>query len=100
VYLEAMSHGLACIGSVHDAASEIIVDGVTGFLVDQRAIPRLADRIAALLRDEPRRRAMGEAGRQRAATQFSYEQFRDRVTEALVGGFGEQPAEAAMVRVE
>jgi phosphatidylinositol alpha-1,6-mannosyltransferase len=100
VYLEAMSHGLPCIGSVHDAASEIIVDGLTGFLVDQRERPTLAVRIATLLGDEPRRRAMGEAGRQRALAQFSYEQFRDRVSEALTATFSEPSAEAALARAE
>ncbi len=35
VYLEAMLHCLACIGSIHDAVGEIIVNGQTGFLVDQ-----------------------------------------------------------------
>jgi phosphatidylinositol alpha-1,6-mannosyltransferase len=100
VYLEAMAQGLPCIGSVYDAASEIIVDGVTGFLVDQRKIPTLGDRIVALLRDEPHRRAMGEAGRQRAIQQFSYAQFRDRVAGALTAAFRQRPADAVMVRAE
>ncbi len=46
VYLEAMSHGLPCIGSVHDAAGEIIDDGVTGHLVDQ-SDPRELGAVAA-----------------------------------------------------
>lgn len=79
VYLEAMTHRLACVGSIHDAASEIIVDGVTGRLVDQTDIARLADAIATLLLDQPRRRAMGEAGHARAMTEFTFDRFSTRL---------------------
>ena len=79
VYLEAMTHRLACVGSIHDAASEIIVDGVTGRLVDQTDIARLADAVAALLLDAPRRRAMGEAGHTRALTEFTFDRFSTRL---------------------
>jgi phosphatidylinositol alpha-1,6-mannosyltransferase len=34
VYLEAMANRLPCVGSIHDAATEVIVDGVTGLLAD------------------------------------------------------------------
>jgi phosphatidylinositol alpha-1,6-mannosyltransferase len=83
VYLEAMSRGLACIGSVHDAAGEIIQDGVTGFLVNQDDPAQLADRIIALLEDEPRRRAMGQQGRQVVRRTFQYEQFSARLIALL-----------------
>jgi phosphatidylinositol alpha-1,6-mannosyltransferase len=84
VYLEAMTHRLACVGSAHDAAAEVIVDGVTGCLLDQRNIPGLADSLVALLTDESRRRAMGEAGYRRAVEEFSYERFSCRLRQLLV----------------
>ena len=62
VYLEAMTHRLACIGSVHDAAREVIVDGQTGRLVQQDDIDGLADTLTTLLIDEAQRRRMGDAG--------------------------------------
>lgn len=83
VYLEAMTHRLACVGSIHDAASEIIVDGVTGRLVDQSNVANLAEAVAGLLLDEPRRRAMGEAGHKRAVTDFSFDAFSKRLCELL-----------------
>jgi phosphatidylinositol alpha-1,6-mannosyltransferase len=75
VYLEAMAHGLPCIGSIHDAAREIIVDDVTGFLVDRADAAGLTERLAALLTDEPRRRRMGQSGWRRWREQFTYERF-------------------------
>ncbi|HEX7794229.1 MAG TPA: glycosyltransferase family 4 protein [Vicinamibacterales bacterium] len=83
VYLEAMTHRLACIGSNQDAASEIIVDGVTGRLVDQRNISGMADAIATLLLDDSRRRAMGEAGYVRATTEFTFDRFSARLCELI-----------------
>jgi phosphatidylinositol alpha-1,6-mannosyltransferase len=84
-YLEAMAQGLPCIGSVHDAASEVIEDGVTGFLVDQADTPALADRLVCLLSDEGRRRAMGAAGRRRVQDRFTPEQFAARLGDLIDG---------------
>ena len=83
VYLEAMAHRLPCVGSIHDAAREVIVDGQTGRLVDQRNVDALADTLAMLLADESQRRRLGEAGRARVLNEFSFERFRDRVYELL-----------------
>jgi phosphatidylinositol alpha-1,6-mannosyltransferase len=82
-YLEAMDHGLPCIGSIHDAAAEVIEDGVTGFLVDQADRPALADRLAHLVTDADRRRAMGEAGRRRVRERFTADRFSKTLIDAI-----------------
>jgi len=79
VYLEAMTHRLPCVGSKTDAASEVIVDGVTGRLVEQRDIAGLADAVATLLIDEAHRRGMGEAGNRRATTASTFDRFSARL---------------------
>lgn len=83
VYLEAMAAGLPCIGSIHDAASEVIVDGRTGWLVDQSDTNGIAERIVHLLSHEPERAAMGDAGRRRFLTQFTFDAFQSRLAAAL-----------------
>jgi glycosyltransferase involved in cell wall biosynthesis len=88
VYLEAMAHGLPCIGSVHDAATEVIDDGVTGYLVDQSDATQLADRIGALLSDEATRLEMGARGLARWQRRFTYDQFRDRLLSLVLASFG------------
>ncbi len=83
VYLEAMQHRLPCIGSIHDAAAEVIEDGVTGFLVDQTDKNSLVDALARLLENPAQRRQMGEAGFERFQKEFSFEQFKERFLTAL-----------------
>ena len=86
VYLEAMAARVPCIGSIHDAASEVIVDGVTGYLVAQDDRSALSQRILALLGDEGLRRRMGAAGFSRYRAEFTYDTFSRRVREHLRAG--------------
>jgi phosphatidylinositol alpha-1,6-mannosyltransferase len=88
VYLEAMAHGVPCIGSTHDAAREVIDDGATGFLVDQADGRVLADRITQLLGDDGLRRRFGAAGRRRVEEQFSYRQFSHRLVDLVRRSLG------------
>lgn len=83
VYLDAMRHGLPCIGSLHDAAPEVIVDGATGFLVNQGDIAELSSRIVYLLTDTSARHAMGQQALRRVQERFSFEQFACRL-ESLI----------------
>lgn len=83
VYLEAMLHRLPCVGSIHDAAAEIIEDGVTGFLVDQDSSVGLTEAIAGLLENPSRRQEMGNAGYERLQKLFSFGQFRQRLLTVL-----------------
>jgi phosphatidylinositol alpha-1,6-mannosyltransferase len=88
VYLEAMARGIPCIGSIHDAAADVVEDRVTGFLVDQGDGESLAARLVQLLTDDDLRRRMGCAGRQRLRDRFSYSRFRDRFVALCEASFG------------
>ena len=83
VYLEAMLHRLPCIGSFHDAAGEIIVDGETGFLVDQNDVSNLAEKMIELLENPVLRCQLGCNGFERLHQRFSFERFQTRISELL-----------------
>jgi len=87
VYLEAMRRGLPCIGSIHDAAGDVIVDGQTGYLVDQADVAALAYRIVHLLETPSLGLEMGARGRERLAQCFGYERFRHRLVGLLSDAF-------------
>jgi teichuronic acid biosynthesis glycosyltransferase TuaC len=63
VYLEAMSAGKAVIGCRGQGIAEVIRHGSNGFLVGPDNEKELALALAMLLRDKPRREALGMAAR-------------------------------------
>lgn len=83
VYLEAMSHRLPVLASTADAATEIVVDGETGFLIDPNNRPALVDRLVRLLENASLRERLGNAGYARWQAQFSYNRFQTRLEEIL-----------------
>ncbi|MBV8445968.1 MAG: glycosyltransferase, partial [Candidatus Dormibacteraeota bacterium] len=67
VALEAQSLGTPVVAAAVGGLTEIVEDGVTGFLVAGRDPQRWAEAIATVLRDPERRIEMGDAARTRAA---------------------------------
>jgi glycosyltransferase involved in cell wall biosynthesis len=87
VYLQAMRAGIPCLGSRDDAAADVIVDGETGLLVPKQDPDAIAGAVARLLTDETMRRRMGDAGRRRFESTFTYPRFRARLATTLVRAF-------------
>ncbi|WP_395664786.1 glycosyltransferase family 4 protein [Methylocella sp.] len=83
VYLEAWQYGLPVICSKHGAASEVVSDGVDGFVVDPKDVPALAARLRQLLLDEGLAKAMGERGREKVEAKYLNAEFRARLLEIL-----------------
>ena len=71
--LEAMACGVATITSREGGLPEVIEDNVSGLLIDVGDYHALAKVAIELLRDEPRRKAMGIAARKRAVETFPEE---------------------------
>ena len=71
--LEAMAAGRPVVARRVGALPETVLDGKTGRLIDDDRPESVAAALAELLGDPIRARAMGEAGRRRAATEFSPE---------------------------
>jgi glycosyltransferase involved in cell wall biosynthesis len=80
--LEAMSCSLPVVATDVGGVPEAVRHGETGLLVPARNPAAFAAALADLLADEPRRRALGEAGRTLWERRFSARRMVDR-TEAL-----------------
>jgi len=72
VNLEAMACGTAVVASRTGGIPEVVADGVTGLLVPPDDVDALAAALNELIRDPARAEAMGQAGRERAVTEFSW----------------------------
>lgn len=70
VAIEAMAMEKPIIGTSVGGLLEIIDDGNTGLLIPLKCPNLLAEAIIALLKDEKRRKCMGEKGRQRVEQYF------------------------------
>jgi glycosyltransferase involved in cell wall biosynthesis len=68
--IEAAATGRPAIVTGSRTGAGVVVPDVTGAVVDGADAERLADAVASLLLDEPRRRAMGQAARRHAETHF------------------------------
>ncbi len=84
--LEAMALGRPCVATDAGAASEIIADGVTGWVVPVGNVATLASRLTELLRDRDRRLAYGLAGKHRWASWFTLDRQVETVTALYEGG--------------
>lgn len=71
VLLEAGATGRPVIGTDHGGIPEAVIDGETGFLVPERDVAGLTERIVTLLRDPDLCERLGRAGRDLVVTRFN-----------------------------
>ena len=83
VNLEAMQFSLPVISTTEGGISEVVTDGVTGFLVPQRDSESLAEKIETLINDPDLQHKMGKAGNERYYANFTLEHFEARLVNIL-----------------
>jgi glycosyltransferase involved in cell wall biosynthesis len=81
VFIEAMGHGLPCIGTECCAMPEIVERGVSGLLVPRGEPEPLARALVELLSDPDKAARMGRAGHTRVIEQLTW----SRVVERVIG---------------
>lgn len=73
--VEAAAAGVPAVATRVGGVPSVVLDGVTGVLVPPGDAAALASAVVGLLRDAPRRRAMGAAARDRAVLRWSDERL-------------------------
>jgi colanic acid/amylovoran biosynthesis glycosyltransferase len=79
--LEAGASGLPVIATRHAGIPDVVVEGETGLLVDERDVSGMARHMIRLLREPELAGRLGAAAREHVATHFSM----DRSVERLWG---------------
>lgn len=69
--MEAAAAGLPVIATRHGGITDVVVEGMTGFLVDEGDYEAMAERMCELLEDPEKCRKMGTSAREMAKSQFS-----------------------------
>ena len=85
VLMEAMAASLPCVSTKLAGVPEMVLDGVTGLLCNERDPQTFATHLAALLRDPAKCATMGQAGLQHAEQHFA----RDVTGKSLLHCFSE-----------
>jgi len=89
VYLEANFFGKPVVAGRAGGVSDAVIDGVTGILVDPENAEEIANAIIKLLENPELAHKLGEQGRQRVVTEFTWERaasiIEQTMTEAKVG---------------
>lgn len=77
--LEASASGLPVVATRHAGIPDVVVEGETGFLVDERDTDAMAAGMLSLLREADLARKLGEAARRRTQSRFSKQQSDGRL---------------------
>lgn len=83
VLLEAMQYKLPIISSFEGGIPDIVVDGVTGYLVHGRDVKTIAESTKILINDSQKAKAMGQKGRHRYEEKFTLAAFEAKLTRIL-----------------
>jgi colanic acid/amylovoran biosynthesis glycosyltransferase len=71
IILEASAAGLPVISTRHGGISDVIIEGETGFLVDEHDVQGMAEKMIYILKNRNRAREMGTAGKANVKMNFS-----------------------------
>jgi phosphatidylinositol alpha-1,6-mannosyltransferase len=83
VFMEAAAAGVPAVAGRSGGASEAVLDGRTGLVVDGTDDAAVVDAIVSLLRDRRRAEAMGEQGRARAVDAYDWQRIAGALGERL-----------------
>jgi colanic acid/amylovoran biosynthesis glycosyltransferase len=93
VVKEAMAVGLPVVSTVHAGIPELVVDGESGFLVPERSVDLLAERIMYLCDHPEIWPPLSHAARRKVETEFDIDGLSSKLVDlyaALLGQHGEQ----------
>lgn len=81
VLLEALAQGVPVVSTRHSGIPEVVQDGVSGFLVPERDIGALAERLAHLIEHREIWANMGRAGRHHVETYHDINKLNDQLVQ-------------------
>jgi glycosyltransferase involved in cell wall biosynthesis len=96
--LEAGASGLPVVATDHEGIRDVVLDGDTGFLVEERDVASMAAQMLRLAADPALAGSLGRNARRRVCNHFTLEQSVDRlwrIVEAAIAGEAPRATAAA-----
>jgi colanic acid/amylovoran biosynthesis glycosyltransferase len=81
--MEAMASGVPCLSTVHSGIPELIDDGRSGWLVPERDVDALADKLARIQRGDYDLSAIAQCARTTVETHFNQSRLHDQLAAQL-----------------
>ncbi|MDZ7619695.1 MAG: glycosyltransferase, partial [Patescibacteria group bacterium] len=94
--VEAQCCGLPVVATRHAGIPDVVVDGLTGNLVDECDVESMADRMLRLAQDAHAAGTMGQAARARVLEHFTLEQQIEKLRRLLLSVSGQGPDGSSM----
>jgi phosphatidylinositol alpha-1,6-mannosyltransferase len=85
VFLEASATGLPVVAGRSGGSPDAVLEGETGYVVDGRSVPAVADAVAGLLADPVRAKALGARGRAWVEAEWRWDVLAARLRTLLAG---------------
>lgn len=79
--LEASASGLPVVSTYHAGIPDVVLDGITGVLVEEHDIKGMIKAVAELIDDPKKKRELGEAARDRIKANFTQERYLNKLDE-------------------
>jgi glycosyltransferase involved in cell wall biosynthesis len=83
VILEAMASGKPVVATRSGGASEMVLDGKTGFLIPIKDLKKGLETLEELITNPELRRSFGEAGQKRVLSEYSLNAFEEKIKSHL-----------------
>jgi colanic acid/amylovoran biosynthesis glycosyltransferase len=81
VLMEALAQGLPVISTYHSGIPELVQDGVSGYLVHERDVNVLSERLEHLIKNQELWAKMGRAGRNYIENYYNIDKLNEQLVE-------------------
>jgi glycosyltransferase involved in cell wall biosynthesis len=96
---EYMAAAKAIVATALDQATEVILNGHNGLLVEAGDVDGFAEAMLTLLNDPAERTRLGHNAREQAVKQYSWEQYTQRLEEIYLSVLGNVPSGSSAIEI-
>jgi colanic acid/amylovoran biosynthesis glycosyltransferase len=98
VLMEALAQGLPVLSTRHSGIPEVVVEGESGYLVPERDVDALAERLENLLEHPEQWPAMGTAGRRHVEEHYDIDRLNDQLL-SLYGKLSDSRSKSSLKEI-